>query len=71
MAENEALDLSGNSGRWRRLVKRIGSDEPSGQIADDAVQCLYRTFKNLVELLALGQSKGWEWAGWLPASSAA
>ena len=52
MAENETLDISDRySGRWRRLLKRIESDDPVEQIAVDAVWCLHKTFKNLVELL--------------------
>ena len=52
MAENETLDISDRySGRWRRLLRRIESDDPVEQIADDAVWCLHKTFKNLVELL--------------------
>jgi hypothetical protein len=54
MAENETLDLwDRHSGRWRQLLKKIESDEPAEQIADDAVRCLYKTFQNLVELLPL------------------
>lgn len=56
MAENETLDLwDRHSGRWRHLLKRVERDEPADQIADDAVRCLYKTFKNLVELLPLGK----------------
>lgn len=54
MAENESLDLRDrHSGRWQQLFKRIENDEPAEQIADAAVRCLYKTFKNLVELLPL------------------
>ena len=54
MAENETLDLwDRHSGRWQQLLKKIESNEAAGQIAYDAVQCLYKIFKNLVELLPL------------------
>ena len=54
MAENETLDLWGvYSRRWQRLLKRIENDDPVEQISNDAIRCLYRTFKNLVELLPL------------------
>lgn len=35
------------------------------------VDVLLRYRAEWLDLIALGQSKGWEWAGWLPASSAA
>lgn len=55
MAENETLDLwdHRHSGRWRRLLKFVERGEPAETIADEAEWCLYRTFKNLVELLPL------------------
>ncbi len=54
MAENETLDLWDRySGRWKRLLGLVERSEPTDTIADEAVRCLYRTFKNLVELLPL------------------
>lgn len=56
MAENETLDLwDRHSGRWQQLLKKIESNEPAGQIAYDAVQCLRKTFQNLAELLPVEQ----------------
>ena len=52
MAENETLDLwDRHSRRWQRMLRRIESDDPVERIADDAVWCLHKTFKNLVVLL--------------------
>ncbi|HUU85713.1 MAG TPA: hypothetical protein VM243_19620 [Phycisphaerae bacterium] len=54
MAENETLDLWDRySRRWQRLLESVESSEPAESIADEGVRCLYRTFKNLVELLPL------------------
>ncbi len=54
MAENETLDLTDrHSRRWRRVLKRIESDEPAEQIADDTLRCVYKTFQNLAEMLPL------------------
>lgn len=56
MAENETLDLGDrHSGRWRLLLKRFESGEPAEHISGDTVRCLYKTFKNLAELLPLGE----------------
>jgi hypothetical protein len=54
MAENETLDLHDrHSGRWRQLLKKIERNETADRIATETVLCLYKTFKNLVELLPL------------------
>lgn len=55
MAENESLDLwNRNSGRWRRFLQscemHLQGKRPAGSVARDAVECLYRVSKNLVEL---------------------
>lgn len=52
MAENETLDLwSRHSRRWQQLLRMIENDKPVDDLADETVRCLYKTFKNLVELL--------------------
>ena len=52
MAENETLDLWGrHSARWQRWLKRIERGDSVEQIADEAMWCLHKTFKNVVELL--------------------
>ena len=56
MAENETLDLWGrNSGRWRALLKRVKSGDAPAELADEAIHCLYRTFKIVVGLAPLDQ----------------
>jgi len=56
MAENETLDLwDKHSARWRRLLKRIESDDPVERITDEVMWCLCKTFQNLTDQLPVEQ----------------
>ena len=56
MAENETLDLwDKQSARWRRLLKRIESDDPVEKITEEVMWCLCKTFQNLTDPLPVEQ----------------
>jgi len=51
MAENETLDLwNRHNGRWRRLFHKIQNGAPPEDFANEANRCLYKTFRNLIDL---------------------
>ena len=54
MAENETLDLRHpNSRRWRHLCSLVRDRKPEQKIAEEAIDCLYQTWKRLSNLLPL------------------
>ena len=67
MAENETLDLwKKYSPRRRSLLSLFRSDSSTPHYS--RVQSSHQEWQTN---LAAGRKRGWEWAGWLPASSAA